>query len=152
MTSKDIFDKSSYIKLRRYHLMKYPLEFIFRTFKILSCSLAHLSHGYNLSYGNICSYCFHANSRVGESGKYFPTSPTLSRREWKVLSVFSYSWGLRDMQPSPISLLIKRDLVIFERVPLARPGIEPGSLHTTVECLTTWATQATVMLWLFYYT
>ena len=26
------------------------------------------------------------------------------------------------MQPSPISLLIKRDFVIFERVPMVKPG------------------------------
>ena len=31
------------------------------------------------------------------------------------------------MQPSPISLLIKRDFVIFERVPMAQPGYEPGT-------------------------
>ena len=30
------------------------------------------------------------------------------------------------MQPSPISLLIKREFVNFERVPMARPGVEPG--------------------------
>ena len=41
------------------------------------------------------------------------------------------------MQPSPISLLIKRKFVIFERVPLARPGIESESLRITVEQLTT---------------
>ena len=32
------------------------------------------------------------------------------------------------MQPSPISLLIKRDFAIFERVPMAQPGFEPGTL------------------------
>ena len=51
-----------------------------------SCSFTHLSQGYNSSYGNICSYCFHANSRVGDMGKYFPIAPTLSRRNGKVLS------------------------------------------------------------------
>ena len=28
------------------------------------------------------------------------------------------------MQPSPISLLIKREFVIFERVPMTQPGFE----------------------------
>ena len=45
------------------------------------------------------------------------------------------------MQPSPISLLIKRNFEIFERVPLARPGFEPETfcfygllfLHYSIE-------------------
>ena len=67
------------------------LRYLAKFGRNFSCSLAHLSQGYNASYGNICSYCSHANSRVGESGKYFPCYPTLSRRTGKVLSVFSYS-------------------------------------------------------------
>ena len=39
------------------------------------------------------------------------------------------------MQPSPISLLIKRDFVIFERVPMAQPGFELGTFHLEGESL-----------------
>ena len=39
------------------------------------------------------------------------------------------------MQPSPISLLIKREFVIFERVPEAQPGFEPGTFYFVGECL-----------------
>ena len=122
-------------------------SFFYLMFLSISCSFAHLSQGYNSSYGNICSYCFHANSRVGDMGKYFPIAPTLSRRRGKVLSYSSYSWGLRDMQPSPISLLIKRDFVIFENVPLTCLGIEPRSLCITVERLTIWTAQAQLKMW-----
>ena len=33
------------------------------------------------------------------------------------------------MQPSPISLLIKRNFVIFERVPMVQPGFEPATFR-----------------------
>ena len=42
------------------------------------------------------------------------------------------------------SLLIKRNLPIFERVPLSRPGFEPGTFHTKGQRSTTWSTQASM--------
>ena len=42
------------------------------------------------------------------------------------------------------SLLIKRILPIFERVPLSRPGFEPRTSRTAVKRLTTWSTQASL--------
>ena len=123
-----------------------PAKVIVKNF---SCSLAHFSQGYNSSYGNICSYCFHANSRVGDMGKYFPIAPTLSRRRGKVLSYSSYSWGLRDMQPSPISLLIKREFVIFERVPVAQPGFEPGTFCLEGECLIHYSIEEVMLKWVW---
>ena len=39
------------------------------------------------------------------------------------------------MQPSPISLLIKRGFVIFEIVPIAQTGFEPRTFSIEGECL-----------------
>ena len=39
------------------------------------------------------------------------------------------------MQPSPISLLIKRGFVIIERVPIAQPGLEPWTYGIEGDCL-----------------
>ena len=45
------------------------------------------------------------------------------------------------------SLLIKRNLPIFERVPLSRPGFEPRTSHTAAKRLTTWSTQASLKIY-----
>ena len=44
------------------------------------------------------------------------------------------------------SLLIKRNLTIFERVPLPTPGIELGTSRIAAQCLTTWSTQASLKM------
>ena len=49
------------------------------------------------------------------------------------------------MQPSPISLLIKREFVIFERVPIAQPGFEPGTFGIEGECLIHYSIEGVVL-------
>ena len=51
------------------------------------------------------------------------------------------------MQPSPISLLIKREFVFFERVPVAQPRFEPGTFHTEGKRLIHYSVEEVIMRW-----
>ena len=49
------------------------------------------------------------------------------------------------MQPSPISLLTKREFVIFERVPMAQPGFEPSTFCLGGQCLIHYSIEEVMM-------
>ena len=88
---------------------------------------------------DLCSMeCYFPRSRARKV-----TFHALERGEW--LSML-WDLGFCKCQHSQFtySLLIKRNLTIFERVPLPWPGFEPGISHTEDERLTTWSTQASL--------
>ena len=74
------------------------------------------------------------------------TFRVLGRGEW--LSML-WDLGFCKCQHSQFtySLLIKRNLTIFERVPLPQPEFEPGTFCTEGERLTTWSTKLPWKMW-----
>ena len=50
------------------------------------------------------------------------------------------------MQPSPISLLIKREFVIFERVPVVQPGFEPDTFCLEGERLILYSIKEVILI------
>ena len=69
------------------------------------------------------------------------TFRVLGRGEW--LSML-WDLGFCKCQHSQFtySLLIKRNLTIFERVPMPQLGFEPGTPHIVCKCSTNWAINA----------
>ena len=80
-----------------------------------------------------------ADSDFPRVWKTFPQADRLSTRA-HVRVPFGRFYKCQHSQFT-YSLLIKRNLTIFERVSLPQPGFEPGTVHTEGECLTTWSTK-----------